>query len=159
MIETPQPSPNFNTRRGKITAIVIHTTGGSCDGAIEWFARPDAKVSSHVVISKTGQVYRCVDDKDRAWHAGFSTLHQVPDCNDYSLGVELERLPDEIGPYPDAQLEAAAQWCAEKCNEYQIPLNRIVGHHDIAVPLGRKSDPANFEWVDFLLEVSARWGR
>lgn len=107
-----------------------------------------------MVIDRDGTIYRVVPDDRVAWHAGKSTLHAQPNVNGFSLGVELVDADDGVNdPYPEAQLNAAAEWCGIACARYRIPLNRIVGHRDIAP--GRKVDPgSDFAWSDFLLRVA-----
>ncbi len=146
MVEKLRLSPNSSPRG--ITSpqvIVLHTTGGpSAESALSWFDQTKSGVSSHVVIDKDGTVYRVVPDDRVAWHAGVSKFDGHTDVNKISLGVEMVGL--NVQTYPPAQLQACAQWCAEKCKFYGIALDHIVGHKDVALPVGRKSDPENFPW-------------
>lgn len=158
IVVTEEPSagsPHQSPRRVPISAIVIHDTGGkTAASALSWFAYPTSTVSAHVVIDRDGRIYRVVPDAQKAWHAGVSVLHGVANVNNYSLGVELVD-NDDSDPYPDAQLNAAALWCARAAKLYRIPLNRIVGHDAICVPYGRKVDPGrDFPWVVFLDAVA-----
>lgn len=155
VIEKPAPpSPHRSRRPRPISAIVIHDTGATTAAStLAWFASPQSHVSAHVVIGTDGTIYRVVPDTDAAWHAGKSSLHGVENVNAFSLGVEL--VNDGAGNgYPEAQLAACAAWCAAKCEEYKIPLNRIVGHDQIARPVGRKRDPFTYPWREFLLRVA-----
>lgn len=153
MVEKLASSPNRSTRTARVSAVVMHTTGSeSCRGTLDWFQNPDSQVSSHVVIDLDGWIYRVVSDDLSAWHAGKSLLHQQASVNNFSLGVEL--VGKKPVNYPPAQLDAAARWVAEACKKHQIPLNRIVGHADVAIPHGRKTDPENFPWSSFLLQVA-----
>lgn len=151
-----RPRVSQQGRPWAITAIVLHDTVGAAPGAIDWLCNPESGVSAHVVITKAGEIYRLVDDDEIAYHAGGSLLHGQSSVNNFSLGVEMERLPadDVADPWPDWQLAAASLWCAEKCLQYQIPLNRIVAHADVAIPAGRKIDPRNFPTFKFLIMVA-----
>jgi N-acetylmuramoyl-L-alanine amidase len=129
--------------------IVMHATAGT-DSAAWLSTTSQPPVSSHVLIKKTGQVIRIVQDDQVAWHAGVSKLYPYggtgqPSINAVSLGVELENL-DTIGDsYPVVQTQAAAAVCYRWWKQYgAIP---IVTHAQIA-PL-RKKDPQFFPWAVF----------
>jgi len=148
-------SPNKHARKDEITAIVIHTTESSSDspeGDISWLSDPTSHVSAHVVIDAAGNVYRLVPDDFVAYHAGVSVLFGENSCNSFSLGIEIDHRGKD--PYPEEQIEATAQWTAEKCVEYRIPLNRVIGHRDVAPE--RKTDPQNFDWFEFLIRVAGK---
>jgi N-acetylmuramoyl-L-alanine amidase len=152
-------SPNQSVRSASISAIVIHDTAGkTAESALTWFESPTSQVSSHYVIDKDGSVYRCVPDARKAWHAGESVLHGVRDVNQYSIGIEL--VDDNDGDlYPAAQMLVVEELTAVLSETYQIPLNRIVGHQHISVPLGRKVDPGkDFDWFGFLASVAGLMG-
>jgi len=158
MTEIQRLSPNHTARIMPISAIILHDTVGAVEGAVSWLCNPASKVSAHIVISKAGDIYRLVPDDRIAWHAGHAVVWQDYRVNDFSLGVELERLPfdDATVPWPYMQLQATAGWCATKCIQYRIPLNRIAMHKEIAIPVGRKQDPRDFDLYGFLLEVARR---
>lgn len=150
------PSPNFSARpTDLINCLVIHDTGGhTVEGTLTWFANPNSKVSSHYVIGRNGQIYRCVDDADKAWHAGLSTLWGEENVNNYSIGIELVDDNDK-DPYPSEQITSLITLCTALCHAYKIPLNRVVGHCDVAPK--RKIDPGkDFPWVEFLMTLGAR---
>jgi len=151
-------SPNFNSRPGPKTiwAIVIHSTASSSlEGVISWFNDPAVQLSSHYTIGKDGRIVQHVRDEDRAWHAGKSEWKGVPGVNDYGLGIELVNLNDGSDPYPEAQYQANVLLCAYLCRKHHIKPEDIVGHVDIAVPPGRKSDPRGYDLGRLRLEVSA----
>ena len=101
-------------------------------------------VSSHLLIDRCGQVTQFVSLEDRAWHAGASSYNGVADCNNYSIGVELEGTDDLA--YTEQQYQALAKLCRLICSVYPaVSAERIVGHNDIAP--GRKTDPGSaFDW-------------
>jgi N-acetyl-anhydromuramyl-L-alanine amidase AmpD len=98
-------------------------------------------VSAHYLIDRRGTVYRLVDDKDIAYHAGTS---KMPDgrknVNDFSIGIEMMNTED--GQYTKAQYAAVNSLVDSLKSRY--PIKSVVGHADIAP--GRKTDPWNFDW-------------
>lgn len=169
---TQSPSPNCNQRpEGQaISLLVIHNIslppGKFGTGYVQsFFANQldpaqdpyfqtiaELKVSAHLFIERDGAVTQFVPFGARAWHAGVSSFHGVANCNDYSIGIELEGC-DNIA-YTDAQYEALAKVTYEILAAYpEITLERIVGHSDIAP--GRKTDPGDaFDWVRFRADVN-----
>jgi LysM repeat protein len=154
-------SPNFNNRRSPtdITAVVIHSTANSSlERVIEWFNNPNSQVSAHYTIGKDGRIAQHVPDKDRAWHAGQSTWKGRNGCNDYTIGIELVNLNDGRDPYPEIQHQANVALCAYLCYTYKINTDDIMGHLDIALPPGRKSDPRGYDLNRLRREVAAVLG-
>lgn len=158
------PSPNFDVRPdgSVIELLVIHNIslppgqfGGP--GIIELFtnqldpnAHPyyrqiaDARVSSHFLIRRDGELIQFVPTTRRAWHAGQSKWRGRIRCNDFSIGVELEGADDR--PFADRQYAALARLVPLLEGTY--PIQDCVGHSDIAIPSGRKTDPGpHFSWV------------
>lgn len=98
----------------------------------------ELRVSSHLLISRKGDVTQYVPFIKRAWHAGESTFCGRSQCNDFAIGIELEGCDEEA--YTDAQYEILAQITNLICQRWRkITKDRIVGHSDIAP--GRKTDP------------------
>jgi AmpD protein len=103
------------------------------------------RVSSHLVISRDGALTQYVSFNDRAWHAGRSSYQGRIECNDYSVGVELEGA-DWVA-YEPVQYEVLASTVAALCEAYPaLTPARIAGHSDVAP--GRKTDPGPaFDWT------------
>lgn len=104
-------------------------------------------VSAHALIRRDGSVVQFVSLLDRAWHAGRSCFEGVDECNDFSIGIELEGA-DDI-PYAPEQYHSLAELSAAICSAWPaVTNNRITGHCDIAP--GRKTDPGPaFDWPGF----------
>lgn len=157
------PSPNFNERPDMpIDTVVIHhislPVGKFGGGFIEDFfcnrlnveLDPYFKeighlqVSSHFLIDRQGNITQFVSCDQRAWHAGMSNLFDRNQCNDFSIGIELEGTGELA--YEQTQYEALAKltsWIKAK-----YPIKYFVGHSDIS-PV-RKTDPGpSFDWVLF----------
>jgi AmpD protein len=164
------PSPNFGPRPpgAQVDLIVVHSIslppgqyGG--DGVLQlftntldWNAHPYFKsieglqVSAHFFIRRGGELWQFVDCDDRAWHAGASSWRGRENCNDDSIGIELEGLEGDT--FEPAQYETLAQLAAALAQRY--PVAHIAGHEHIAP--GRKQDPGpGFDWA--LLERQLGW--
>lgn len=104
----------------------------------------DLQVSSHVLITREGEVIQFVPLLKRAWHAGQSQFKGRDNCNDFSIGIELEGA-DTIA-YTDAQYAALVSLTHTLQVLYPTIVDEnIVGHSDIAP--GRKTDPGvAFDW-------------
>ncbi len=104
----------------------------------------DLKVSSHLLIRRSGEIVQYVPFHRRAWHAGRSEFCGRCDCNDFSIGIELEGVDDLA--FEDAQYRALTRVTRLLMQHYPgITAGRITGHSDIAPD--RKTDPGPaFDW-------------
>ncbi|WP_341706601.1 1,6-anhydro-N-acetylmuramyl-L-alanine amidase AmpD [Halopseudomonas sp.] len=108
----------------------------------------DLRVSAHFLIERDGTITQFVSCDRRAWHAGASVYGGRENCNDFSIGIELEGADDV--PYEDAQYTALVSLTKALQVAYPaIGNHRITGHEFIAP--GRKTDPGPaFEWRRYL---------
>ena len=137
----------------RLDMIVLHATGGAKAGDLRTLSGRDRThlVSAHYYITKLGEIYQLVQDRDIAWHAGISFWEGEGNCNNFSLGVELENWNNGVDRYPQAQIDAAVWLCREKVRAYGIRRTRLVRHSDVAP--GRKQDPRNFPWESWKAQV------
>lgn len=156
------PSPNFGPRPAgaPIDLIVLHSISlppGQYGGphvqalftnTLDWAAHPyfeqirGLEVSAHFFVRRDGQLLQFVSTDDRAWHAGRSHYRGRDNCNDDSIGIELEGLEGE--PFDDAQYETLASVCSALMQA--LPIAHVAGHEHIAP--GRKHDPGTgFDWA------------
>lgn len=154
-------SPNFGLRPPTATVdlIVLHSIslppgnyGGDAvqrlfTNQLDWNEHPYFKsiqgmeVSCHFFIRRHGELLQFVSCHDRAWHAGTSSYRGSSNCNDDSIGIELEGV--EGGLFENSQYETLAGLCAAILQRY--PITAIAGHEHVAP--GRKTDPGNgFDW-------------
>lgn len=162
-------SPNFGPRPAQATVdlIVVHSISlppGEYGGhavqdlflnRLDWDAHPyfqrirGLEVSAHFFIERTGALWQFVDCDQRAWHAGASHYRGRSQCNDDSVGIELEGLEGQT--FEPAQYETLARLCADLARRY--PIAHIAGHEHIAP--GRKGDPgAGFDWQRLQQQLS-----
>jgi AmpD protein len=157
------PSPNFGPRpqHATIDLIVLHSISlppGEYDNdavhrlftnTLDWEAHPyfetirGLQVSSHYFISRAGRIWQFVSCDQRAWHAGQSTYRGRDNCNDDSIGIELEGLEGDL--FAPAQYQSLRALCVAISKQYSIV--HLAGHEHIAP--GRKKDPGpGFLWSE-----------
>ncbi len=142
-------SPNYDDRPlgVLINCIVLHATvEPSTEGTINIFLDPVRQVSAHFVVGKDGRVVQMVPIEKRGWHAGLSVLESAPKVNDFSVGIEMVNLNDGKDPFPQEQMAAVAGIIRFIRSRYSVLDSRIVSHAQVALPAGRKSDPAGFDF-------------
>lgn len=102
------------------------------------------RVSAHLLIERDGTLTQYVPFHRKAWHAGVSRFQGRENCNDFSIGIELEGTDD--CPFTDVQYAVLEVVSGLLMREYPlITVAHIVGHSDIAP--GRKTDPGpGFDW-------------
>ena len=163
-----EDSPNFGPRpdSAAIDLIVVHSIslppgvyGGDevqrlFTNTLDWDAHPyfqsirGMQVSAHFFIRRDGALWQFVSCDERAWHAGTSCYRGRDQCNDDSVGIELEGLEGET--FESAQYEALAAVVAALAQHY--PVAHIAGHEHIAP--GRKNDPGpGFDWARLRREL------
>jgi AmpD protein len=113
----------------------------------------EARVSSHFLIDRPGTCTQFVSCLERAWQAGLSSFRGRQQCNDFSIGIELEGTDFE--PFSDAQYGTLNALLAALLQAYR--LEAIVGHSDVAP--GRKTDPGPFMRWDRLAVPSSLLAR
>lgn len=166
------PSPNHNERPGgvAVTLAIVHSISlppGEYRGdaierlftnRLDWGAHPyfesirGLRVSSHFLIRRSGKLLQFVSCDRRAWHAGASQWQGRENCNDYSIGIELEGLEGRrFAPAQYAQLTALLRALARR-----HALAAVVGHEHVA-PLRKRDPGAGFDWGR--LRRALRWSR
>ncbi len=151
------PSPNRGPRRGgaRPDLVVIHYTAmRNADAALDRLCDPEAQVSAHYLIAKTGEVVQMVDEADRAWHAGGGAWGPVRDVNSRSIGIELDNTGRE--PFSEPLMAALEALLAGILSRWSITPERVIGHSDMAPH--RKADPGpRFDWRRLALQGLSVW--
>ena len=167
---THLPSPNFGPRPAQacIDLVVVHSIslppgeyGGNgvqelFTNRLDWDAHPyyqqirGLQVSAHFYIRRNGELWQFVSCDDRAWHAGRSHYRGRDNCNDDSIGIELEGLEGER--FETAQYQTLATVSQALVRRY--PIRHMAGHEHVAP--GRKQDPGpGFDWPH--IQSLLRW--
>lgn len=154
-------SPNFGPRPPGtgVTLAVIHSIslppgefGGDAverlfTNRLDWDEHPyyegirGLEVSAHFLVRREGELVQFVSCDERAWHAGRSTWRGRDNCNDWSVGIELEGL--EGLRFEAAQYRMLTRLLRALARRY--PVADVVGHEHVAP--GRKADPGpGFDW-------------
>ena len=148
-VEKPAKAGFTKNNSRKIDAIIIHSvfnnSGGdlyNVDSIVKQFSH--YRVSTHYLIARDGAIYRLVDEKDIAYHAGKS---QLPDgrrsVNSCSIGIELVTSFTEVPT--EAQINALVELIKDIKLRYKIKY--VLRHSDIAPE--RKTDPWTMDWENF----------
>lgn len=172
IIERPCARHDRRPAGGRPEVVVIHFSATlTVEEIFQIFLHGPTPVSAHYVIGDEGDVWRLVDERLRAWHAGRSAFAGRPAVNDFSVGIELRNagrltpgadgrglftvlgapfrpgnpaLPaqgDWWESYAEPQMRSLIRLCREICGQHGIPPDHVVGHSDVALPPGRKIDP------------------
>ncbi len=156
------PSPNFGPRPEgtAIDLVVLHSISlppGQYGGdeierlftnQLDWDAHPyfqqirGMEVSAHFLVRRDGGLLQFVSCDQRAWHAGRSQWQGRDNCNDFSVGIELEGLEGEL--FEPAQYATLVPLMRALRSRY--PIRHVAGHEHVAP--GRKIDPGpGFDWA------------
>ncbi len=162
-------SPNYNQRpqEVEIDTIIIHNISlppnefcqtdnnglhyvkAFFTNQLDWDAHPyfqtikGMEVSAHLLIERNGNVTQFVNFNDKAWHAGKSRYLARDNCNDFSIGIELEG--SDFQAFTKKQYQALADVILAIYQAYPKTRRHITGHSDIAPK--RKTDPGEFfDW-------------
>ncbi len=156
------PSPNFGKRPrdAAVSLIVVHSIslppdefGGDWVEKLflnqldpqghPYFATiAGTEVSAHFYVRRGGRVIQFVGCDRRAWHAGDSQWCGRGNCNDYSVGIELEGSDRRSF----TAVQYAALWSLVDRLRERYPITAIAGHCHVAP--GRKTDPGpRFDWA------------
>tara|TARA_Y100000591_G_scaffold73061_1_gene60731 strand:- start:420 stop:959 length:540 start_codon:yes stop_codon:yes gene_type:complete len=160
-------SPNYSDRQtDEVSLLVLHNIslppGDFGGGYIEKFFLNqldpekheyfkeihELKVSSHLLIARDGAITQFVPFDKKAWHAGISSYKDRENCNEFSIGIELEGTDDK--KYDERQYQSLIDVTKTLIKTYpKILKENIVGHSDIAPD--RKTDPGPaFDWQYYL---------
>jgi len=123
-------SPNYNSRKKRptdlIKIVVIHYTGMQSEReSIKRLCNPRSKVSSHYLINRRGKIFRLVQDRHVAWHAGKSCWGKYRNLNESSIGIELVNKGQQFGytSFKKKQISSLIKLCKKLIKKYKIRKN------------------------------------
>jgi len=148
---------NFGVGRSNIVGTLVHTTSGA--HSLDWLRRGSAEAGkpagADYLIDRNGDRHSLTPGGHYPYHAGKSSLvynnrlYQGDEVSQLLLGVELENLDTT---YCTAeQLDSLAELVMLEgiAFGWRWPYY-VLGHYEVARPLGRRSDPQGFLWGDFM---------
>ncbi|OLT49152.1 hypothetical protein BJF85_09695 [Saccharomonospora sp. CUA-673] len=112
--------------RSDVTAVVIHTTQGAYQGAINHMAGENGVAAHYVIRSSDGHMTQMVRENRISWHAN--------SANSYSVGIEHEGWVEEPGfYYTGTMYRESAKLVQHLCSTWNIPQDRdhIIGHNEV----------------------------
>ncbi len=153
-------NPRFAKRPRQSTRfIVVHSTEGSLPSSLRTLSRGKVRrrryVSrgghAHYLIAKNGTVYRILNPKYRANHAGVSMWNGVERLSDHSLGIELEGYHNV--PFTDRQYRSLRELLRILQKRFRVKDQDVLEHYRVAYSepnrfnrkrrRGRKRDPGS----------------
>ena len=142
-------------RRG----VVLHETIGT--NSLAWLQGDSAKhnrpASSDFLVNRHGDIYQLIRPGYYSYHSGRAlwNLYQDSDgtLNQSYVGIEIENHPGLGQVIASPQYVAVAALLRRLIAAHSIPFVNIVGHYQVARPIGRKQDPATLNWAMLTTET------
>lgn len=143
--------------------VAVHTTSGT--DSLYWLLGESAvagrPASADYLIDRDGHRHALCPPGRRPYHAGDSWARIYGEeftdnkLSAMLLGVELEQYSTQDCTWQ--QLDSLADLIVQYGigHGWRWPYF-ILGHYDIAIPMGRRSDPQNFNWGAFMGYLYAR---
>lgn len=142
-----------STRSSLPVGTLIHTTAGR--DSLSWLqggsAAAGSPASADYLIARSGTVFQISPPRRYAYHAGIgemlykNRLYRNIEVSQLLIGVELEALPSER--VTREQYTSLAELLRKLAIDFAWPGDYpIYGHYATARPMGRRSDPTNFDW-------------
>ena len=157
-------NPKFTKRvRPETRFIILHSTESRLPSALRTLSRGKMRRGrtltrgghAHYLVARNGAIYRILDPKYWANHAGVSMWNGLEGLSDYSIGIELEGYHNI--PFSEAQYLSLERLLEELQEKYEIEDRNVLEHYRVAYAApnryhrssqrGRKFDPGidNFE--------------
>jgi N-acetyl-anhydromuramyl-L-alanine amidase AmpD len=144
------------TRTINPSGCLIHSTMGV--NSLSWLlggsADAGSPASADALIDRNGTQHILTRANWYAYHAGNSYLYHAGayfgnDVSQVLLGIELECTADQTPTFE--QYDSLANLIVQYAHvwDWRWPFV-ILGHYAVARPLGRRSDPTNFDWGSFM---------
>lgn len=154
-----------NRRGNSIDGVIIHSMGGFYKGTLSWFNNPAVVASAHYLISKLGEISKCVEEQYASWHSGEVSVKydRAPKIiqqkwginpNLFTIGIELEDENNTQWIYPQKQYFAAVELVADIFKRYKLEANAdTILMHKQTNPNHRSDPIGNWNHEQFILDV------
>ncbi len=125
--QLPVGDGNWDTNRGFVQEIVLHTMDGFVAGTATKFNTPGVQVSAHYGVGVDGKLYQWVDEDNVAYANGNYLVNQI------AISIEHEDLGQPNNPRPDILYQKSAQLIADICKFYDFPADEehILIHRNV----------------------------
>lgn len=160
MSDLTHPSPNHKARTAKPRVLILHGSGGTDKGDVQWCqmsatdlseswaktppklrpAKPWGPVSYHGLVLRAGAYVTMVDYSRQAFHAGDSAWNGLRWLNDHSVGLAFSNRCD--GKEALTPIQIAVMFGVVEGVARMVPSLEAVVTHSMVSP-GRKFDPEN----------------
>lgn len=158
-LEMPSPNGEPRPNGATISVIVIHDTQEDNEKLVlGLFTSRSFRKTPHYTITKSGAIFKHLDDYQMGAHAGKSCFLGRTKVNQFSIGIELVNKGDGKDCFPYDQYLSLAKLVYYLMGKHNIAFSHVVGHRDVAIPAGRKTDPASnfsFSKLRRLVEIEA----
>jgi len=159
MLDIRRDLTAVNGRNGarQVVGIVLHDTAGTGTmNDVRFLASDnDRGVSVDFCVTRDGQIFQLSPDlrNTTMFHAGRATRFRGlvnAAVNGGTIGIEIVQKADlSLSPiYPEAQVRAVAELCAQLCQEFNLTRGDITTHA-LIITDGSRSDPRQFPFTDF----------
>ncbi len=129
-LQTQNRLSPWNDRRAvrrRTRYIVLHTTEGGTVGALEKLRRLG---EAHYLVGEDGVIYRIMDRRRVAMHAGRSMWEGTTNLDEHSIGIEVTGYHNR--PITDAQIRSLRLLIADLQRQYRIPDENVLPHSMVA---------------------------
>jgi N-acetyl-anhydromuramyl-L-alanine amidase AmpD len=156
-------SRNIGDGRPSPIGALLHTTSGysSLDWLLSGSARVGTPASADYLIDRNGTQHRLCPDGYYPYHAGKSALtyanrlYQGDEVSALLIGIELECADKQNCTFP--QLDSLSSLIVRLSSQYGWRWPYVIfGHYEVALPVGRRSDPLGFDWGSFMGRLYVR---
>ena len=156
VVNHPLPIKRKQYRDTTRNYIIIHNDGGSGGYSSARTTLIKRRLSYHYYVKRDGTIMKLLDPKYVASHVGYSVWKGLFRINKYSIGICLEN--GITKPYTHLQYQSTAWLIKQLRMRYKDTTTyTVVGHSDVALPLGRKDDPGpNFDWKELSILLNSQ---
>jgi hypothetical protein len=128
----PAATGNYAAGRSgtAISLVIIHTTEGSAQSALDWFKNSSSGVSAHYIIKGDGGIWQVVYDEDTAYTAGNLSYNRM------GVNIELEGWADGADfswqtVQQNSSLRSLVGWLVGQYPNLLLDRAHMIGHNQV----------------------------